>query len=1045
MRIKYFVVVAVLATAILCSGGVVKAATVQDIMNQIAALQAQLMALQGQPSVTVTSPNGGEQWVAGSTHNITWSATGLSSYPMSIWISNSSTVSAVFGQMVGSVPAGTNSYSWTIPSSLSGNYWIGVFAVTGSTVPIPGYYDISNASFNIVAPGQDNSALIDQLLAQIQALQAQLAQLQTQQGTTPPVIWCHNFTKNLGYAQSGSSEVSQLHTALDKEGISYAPDTSNQYAGPTMNAVAQFQTKYGILQTGYFGLRTRIRMNELYGCKTTTQPSITVTSPNGGEVWVQGSTHDITWNTSSCATASAFDIYLYDNRLSGTHQAQKMIASVVPCSLGRYSWSVGSFWTVSDSGASALVPVSNNFKIQLRGIAGAAELIDESDNYFSIVAPTISYPYFYMSVDKSAYLLTDTMSLTMSRAGGSIAPYPVDLYIQGVNSDSKVLVQSNLMVGVDTVKTIKLNNYISAAGFYIALICDAGKICNGGVNTNAVSFTVTSSTTQPSITVTSPNGGESYKIGDQIQVSFSAFVTSNPSEMPRGGLSYYISFIRPDGTEDQMFTGLIFANGVQGAKVVIPSGPIGNYKIKVYFRAYGLNYQDRSDNYFSIVSPGNLSTGCISTSGYSTTTGQSCRNSTPSITVTSPNGGEMWYVNTLQSIRWTCPSNSASASFSIKLYNGADRSLSSSYRIITSSIPCSSQNYTWAVPSDIPAGNNYKIQLYGAGEIGLIDESDNYFRIMAPTITVPTVAISASPSSISAGQSSTLTWSSANAVSCTASNGWTGVKSLTGTQVVSPTTNTQYVLICSGPSGSGAMASGSAWVNVGTPAPSISSISPASVIQGQTINLTISGSNLSGVPISSCGLNPSALGGFILGNCIAQSSSISLQLTAADNVTAGQRQFTIATPSGTSNAIVFTVSPRQQPTSGASITVTSPNGGEVWKILETHNITWSATNGTGNSVTIKLFKAGNLSKIISSSVPNTGSFTWTIPITYATNTNDYKVTVTDNSDGNVYDSSDNYFKIAAAPITSSVTQDSLASISAALQAILRQILEIYVR
>jgi hypothetical protein len=66
---------------------------------------------------------------------------------------------------------------------------------------------------------------------------------------------------------------------------------------------------------------------------------------------------------------------------------------------------------------------------------------------------------------------------------------------------------------------------------------------------------------------------------------------------------------------------------------------------------------------------------------------------------------------------------------------------------------------------------------------------------------VPTLSFSASSSTITSGQSSTLTWSSTNATSCTASNGWTGSKPINGSQAVSPTATTTYTLTCAGAGG----------------------------------------------------------------------------------------------------------------------------------------------------------------------------------------------------------------------------------------------------
>ncbi|HEY6926815.1 MAG TPA: TIGR03118 family protein, partial [Steroidobacteraceae bacterium] len=70
----------------------------------------------------------------------------------------------------------------------------------------------------------------------------------------------------------------------------------------------------------------------------------------------------------------------------------------------------------------------------------------------------------------------------------------------------------------------------------------------------------------------------------------------------------------------------------------------------------------------------------------------------------------------------------------------------------------------------------------------------------------PTVTISVSPTTITVGQSATLTWSSTNAVSCAAGGtGWTGNQQLMGTASESPTAagSVTYTLTCTGAGGGG--------------------------------------------------------------------------------------------------------------------------------------------------------------------------------------------------------------------------------------------------
>ena len=73
----------------------------------------------------------------------------------------------------------------------------------------------------------------------------------------------------------------------------------------------------------------------------------------------------------------------------------------------------------------------------------------------------------------------------------------------------------------------------------------------------------------------------------------------------------------------------------------------------------------------------------------------------------------------------------------------------------------------------------------------------NFERIPAPTVT-----LTANPTSIRRGQSATLSWTSTNATSCTASSGWSGSKPLSGSSSVAPRSSTTYNLSCTGSGGS---------------------------------------------------------------------------------------------------------------------------------------------------------------------------------------------------------------------------------------------------
>ena len=118
----------------------------------------------------------------------------------------------------------------------------------------------------------------------------------------------------------------------------------------------------------------------------------------------------------------------------------------------------------------------------------------------------------------------------------------------------------------------------------------------------------------------------------------------------------------------------------------------------------------------------------------------------------------------------------------------------------------------------------------------------------ATTVTVasaaPVISFSAAPSSVTAGNASTLTWASSNAATCTASGAWTGNEALSGAQATSSLeANTTYTLTCTGAGGS---ATQSALVSVTPAVPTVSfGASPSTVTKGSRATLSWSSSNAS--------------------------------------------------------------------------------------------------------------------------------------------------------------------------------------------------------
>lgn len=120
------------------------------------------------------------------------------------------------------------------------------------------------------------AATIQELLAQIEALQVQLKQLQAQESSQPA---CYTFTKDLYIGKSGGEVDALKRFLIINNGGTI--DDGAVFGEDTAEAVVRFQARYGIRQTGYVGPLTRASLNSLYACRETARPTPTVSYVQG--------------------------------------------------------------------------------------------------------------------------------------------------------------------------------------------------------------------------------------------------------------------------------------------------------------------------------------------------------------------------------------------------------------------------------------------------------------------------------------------------------------------------------------------------------------------------------------------------------------------------------------------------------------------------------------------------------------------------------------------------------------------------------------------
>ena len=211
----------------------------------------------------------------------------------------------------------------------------------------------------------------------------------------------------------------------------------------------------------------------------------------------------------------------------------------------------------------------------------------------------------------------------------------------------------------------------------------------------------------PSITVVSPNGGESWAAGSTQTISWTYI--GNPGsavqiDLYKGG-AFNSTIIASTG---------IGAGGNGSYSWPIPGGltPAGDYTV-VITSTTNAAYTDTSNAPFTITAP-----------------------PPPSITVVSPNGGESWAAGSTQTISWTYIGNPGSA-VQIDLYKGG--AFNSTIIASTGIGAGGNGSYSWPIPGGLTPAGDYTVVITSTTNAAYTDTSDAPFTITAPAASPFTV------------------------------------------------------------------------------------------------------------------------------------------------------------------------------------------------------------------------------------------------------------------------------------------------------------------
>ena len=308
-------------------------------------------------SITVTAPNGGETWPAGSTQNISWNYSGITGEVTIGLIGTASNNQIILAP---AVPVADQNFAWTIPSTiLPGPYrahivWLtplaiyigdlsdGPFLITNDTPPPP-------PSLAVLAPNGGET---------------------WQAGTMHPITWDYSGPEATLLIQlMGGPQMTPINIIANN-----VPATAELYEWniPLYQLPGDaYQVQINLLDPAGVFIGDASDAPFTITAGTGGPGSINVVTPNGGEVWETGTTQNISWNYADLTGE------VYIALLGANTNAQTIIAPAVPIADQNFSWTIP-----------PNLP-SGPYKVHIVWLSMLDIYIgDMSDNYFQIVNVT---------------------------------------------------------------------------------------------------------------------------------------------------------------------------------------------------------------------------------------------------------------------------------------------------------------------------------------------------------------------------------------------------------------------------------------------------------------------------------------------------------------------------------------------------------------------------------------------------------------------------------------------------------------------------------
>jgi hypothetical protein len=340
-----------------------EAVDVSSLMIDPNSMQArQLGSTPTGSTITVTSPNGGESWQRGTSQTITWSYTGSPGSTVNIVLVKGSTEAGTIASGVSTGSGGKGSYTWAISSTASttgSDYKISVQSATQSTIK-----DSSNNYFTLTAAGAPGTPSI--------TVTSPNGGESWQRGTSHAITWSYTgspgSTVNI-VLMKGSTEAGTIAS-----GVSIGSSGKGSYTWVISSTASTTGSDYKISVQSVSQPTVKDMSNSYFtltpaGTSSPPAPSITVTSPNGGENWKRGTSHTVTWSYTGNPGPTVKIVLLKAGTEVGT-----ISAGTSPGSSGTGSYT----WSIQSNGATG-----SDYRVSVQSLSQTA-IKDQSNNYFTL-------------------------------------------------------------------------------------------------------------------------------------------------------------------------------------------------------------------------------------------------------------------------------------------------------------------------------------------------------------------------------------------------------------------------------------------------------------------------------------------------------------------------------------------------------------------------------------------------------------------------------------------------------------------------------------